>query len=55
LAKASLFLDRDVLYVNVNLMKKQINISHKAFMVLLQNTNEFLHLLGWMEMWLQGE
>lgn len=35
-------------------MNKQINISHKAFTVLMQNTNQFLCLLGLMEVRLEG-
>ena len=37
------FFERNVLYVNANLMNKQVSICHKAFTVLIQNTNQFLH------------
>ena len=37
------FFERNVLYVNENLMNKQVSVCHKAFTVLIQNTNQFLH------------
>ena len=37
------FFEGNALYVNANLMNKQVNVCHKAFTVLIQTTNQFLH------------